>query len=83
MPTVMPICGDDYPLTEKQQKLMALARQLGREKFAPRAAQLDRDAQFPFANYDDMRDSGLLALCVPEGRSRSHRGRSAVAGRRP
>ena len=28
--TVMPICGDDYPLTEKQQKLMALARQLGR-----------------------------------------------------
>jgi alkylation response protein AidB-like acyl-CoA dehydrogenase len=64
--TVMPICGDDYPLTDKQQKLMALARQLGREKFAPRAAQLDRDAQFPFANYKDMRDSGLLALCVPE-----------------
>jgi len=66
MPATMPICGDDYPLTEKQQKLMALARQLGRDKFAPRAAQLDRDAQFPFANYDDMRDSGLLALCVPE-----------------
>ena len=65
-PDVMPICGDDYPLTEKQQKLMALARQLGREKFAPRAAQLDRDAQFPFANYDDMHASGLLALCVPE-----------------
>jgi alkylation response protein AidB-like acyl-CoA dehydrogenase len=64
--TVMPICGDDYLLTEKQQKLMALARQLGRDKFAPRAAQLDRDAQFPFANYGDMRDSGLLALCVPE-----------------
>ena len=66
MPNTMPICGDDYPLTAKQQKLMALARQLGREKFAPRAAQLDRDAQFPFANYDDMRDAGLLALCVPE-----------------
>jgi hypothetical protein len=25
----------------------------------------------------------VLALCVPEGRSRSPRGRSAVAGRRP
>ena len=48
IPHTMPICGDDYPLTDKQQKLMALARQLGREKFAPRAAQLDREAQFPF-----------------------------------
>ena len=65
-PDAMPICGDDYPLTDKQQKLMALAHQLGREKFAPRAAQLDREAQFPFANYADMRESGLLALCVPE-----------------
>ncbi len=62
----MPICGDDYPLSEKQHKLMALARQLGREKFAGRAAQLDRDAQFPFANYEDMRQAGLLGLCVPE-----------------
>ena len=62
----LPICGDDFPLTDKQQQLMALARQLGRDKFAPRAAQLDRDAQFPFANYEDMRTSGLLALCVPE-----------------
>jgi alkylation response protein AidB-like acyl-CoA dehydrogenase len=59
----MPISGDDYPLTEKQKKLMALAHDLGKHKFAPRAAQLDRDAQFPFENYKDMKDSGLLA-CV-------------------
>lgn len=45
---------------------MAMAYDLGKNKFAPRAAQLDRDAQFPFANYKDMKDSGLLALCVPE-----------------
>ena len=62
----MPISGEDYPLTEKQKKLMALAHDLGKHKFAPRAAQLDRDAQFPFENYKDMKDSGLLALCVPE-----------------
>ena len=62
----MPICGDDYPLTDEQRALMALARRLGREKFAPRAAQLDREAAFPFANYDDMREAGLLALCVPK-----------------
>jgi alkylation response protein AidB-like acyl-CoA dehydrogenase len=62
----MPICGDDYPLSDRQRDLMALARRLGAERFAPRAAQLDRDATFPFANYDDMRDAGLLGLCVPQ-----------------
>ncbi|NBO15631.1 MAG: acyl-CoA dehydrogenase [Betaproteobacteria bacterium] len=62
----MPICGDDYPLSDKQRHLMALARQLGAERFAPRAAQLDREAQFPFENYEDMRQAGLLGLCVPE-----------------
>jgi alkylation response protein AidB-like acyl-CoA dehydrogenase len=62
----MPISGEDYPLTEKQKKLMVMAHDLGKHKFAPRAAQLDRDAQFPFENYKDMKDSGLLALCVPE-----------------
>jgi len=61
----MPICGDDYPLTVKQRALMTLVHRLGRESFAPRAAQLDRDAQFPFANYADMRRAGLLGLCVP------------------
>ena len=74
----MPICGDDLPLTDKQQRLMALARQLGRDQFAPRAAQLDRDAQFPFANYDDLRSSGLLALCVPEAHGGQGAGGLAV-----
>ena len=69
MPTAerhMPICGDDFVLTERQRELLKRAEQLGRERFAPRAAELDRDAKFPFANYDDMREAGLLALCVPE-----------------
>ena len=61
-----PICGEDYPLTSKQQKLLELASRLGREQFAPRAFELDREAKFPFANYDDLRVAGLLALCVPE-----------------
>jgi alkylation response protein AidB-like acyl-CoA dehydrogenase len=60
------ICGEDYPLTPKQQQLLELASRLGRERFAPRAAEFDREAKFPFANYDDLRDAGLLALCVPE-----------------
>lgn len=50
----------------KQEELIALANRLGREKFAPRAAKYDREASFPFENYDDMRKTGLLRLCVPE-----------------
>ena len=62
----IPICGEDYPLTDKQRRLMRMAYELGRDQFAERAPQLDRDAQFPFANYADMHQQGLLALCVPE-----------------
>jgi alkylation response protein AidB-like acyl-CoA dehydrogenase len=45
--------------------LVALANRLGREKFAARAAGYDRDARFPFENYADLREAGLLKLCVP------------------
>ncbi len=61
-----PICGEGYPLSAEQRELLATASRLGREKFAPRAAQYDRDATFPFENYDDMRAAGLLRICVPK-----------------
>jgi alkylation response protein AidB-like acyl-CoA dehydrogenase len=56
----------DLPFTPKQRSLLSLAHELGRTKFAPRAAQWDESASFPFANYDDLREAGLLRLCVPE-----------------
>jgi alkylation response protein AidB-like acyl-CoA dehydrogenase len=49
-----------------QQELVALARALALERFAPRAERHDREASFPFDDYDDLRAAGLLALCVPE-----------------
>src|SRR4051812_17391056 len=55
----------DFAFTAEQRSLLSLANELGRTKFAPRAAQWDRSASFPFANYDDLRDAGLLAMCVP------------------
>lgn len=55
----------DMPFTAQQRKLLSLASELGRTKFAPRAAQWDESASFPFANYDDLRDAGLLKMCVP------------------
>jgi len=61
----MHIAGNPSPLTAQQRELIALAATLGREKFAPRAAAHDRDASFPFENYEDLREAGLLGICVP------------------
>ena len=59
------VTGSNYPLSAKQQELVELAESLG-PAFAQRAARYDRDASFPFENYDDLRRAGLLGLCVPE-----------------
>ena len=67
------IAGNADALTEQQRSLIDTAARLGREKFAARAAQYDRDASFPFENYADLRAAGLLAICVPE----SHGGAGA------
>lgn len=60
------IAGNPAKLTAQQRELIEIAATLGREKFAPRAAQIDRDAVFPFENYADMRAAGLLKICVPQ-----------------
>lgn len=53
-------------LGEQEAELNALARRLGKSRFAPRAAEYDRDARFPAENWQDMRDAGLLGICVPK-----------------
>ena len=45
---------------------MDRARILATERFAPRAEEYDRAAAFPVEDYEDLRTSGFLALCVPE-----------------
>jgi alkylation response protein AidB-like acyl-CoA dehydrogenase len=52
-------------LTARQAELLARVRRLG-PGFAARAERYDREASFPFENYDDLRREGLLGLCVPE-----------------
>jgi alkylation response protein AidB-like acyl-CoA dehydrogenase len=59
------IAGNPALLTDLQRELIARAAELGAEKFAPRAASIDRDAVFPFANYADLREAGLLGICIP------------------
>jgi len=62
----MHIAGNAKLLTAQQRELIDLAADLGASKFAPRAARYDRDASFPFENYDDLREAGLLKICVPK-----------------
>ena len=55
----------DFGPSSRQRELIALARDLARERFAPRAARHDHEASFPFDDYADLRSAGLLGLCVP------------------
>jgi alkylation response protein AidB-like acyl-CoA dehydrogenase len=55
----------DLQPSPRQRELIALARRLARERFAPRAERHDREASFPFDDYADLRAEGLLGLCVP------------------
>lgn len=58
--------GMNLQPSARQRDLVARAGQLAREQFAPRAAMYDQNASFPFENYDDLRQAGFLALCIPE-----------------
>ncbi|MXN65477.1 acyl-CoA dehydrogenase [Stappia sp. GBMRC 2046] len=68
------IIGTDQPifdpsafrLTEQEAELTALARRIGKSRFAPRAEEFDREASFPTENYNDMHEAGLLGICVPK-----------------
>src|SRR5579859_605601 len=53
-----------YPATAEQQELVALAGELA-DTFAKRAPDYDWEGRFPEENYDDLRQSGYLALTVP------------------
>jgi alkylation response protein AidB-like acyl-CoA dehydrogenase len=56
----------DLQPSPRQRELIALARRLARERFAPRAERYDREASFPFDDYADLREAGFLSLCIPE-----------------
>jgi len=47
-----------------RQELVEAVRRLG-PAFAERAVRHDREASFPFEDFADLREAGLLGLCVP------------------
>jgi alkylation response protein AidB-like acyl-CoA dehydrogenase len=67
------IAGGSGGLTPAQHELVERAAEVGRTRLAPHAARHDREASFPFDSFEDLRQAGLLALCVP----RAHGGLDA------
>ncbi len=57
--------GIGVQLPPENQKWVDLADSLSRQKFAPRAKEIDEESRFPTENYEDLAKSGLLALSVP------------------
>ncbi len=54
-----------YPTTERQAEFIAMANDLAAVA-AANAPRHDRDNSFPFDTFETLRDSGFLALTVPE-----------------
>lgn len=54
-----------YALNEEQHLLQETVRAFARDKVAPHADAIDRDAQYPQAMFDALRELGLFALPFP------------------
>jgi alkylation response protein AidB-like acyl-CoA dehydrogenase len=54
------------PLTDEQREIRDLVRDLARERVAPRAAEIDRSAEFPWDMVELMREHDLLGLPFDE-----------------
>src|ERR1700761_7022042 len=61
--------SDDFPafaLSEEHQALRAAVRALADDKIAPRAAEIDRTAEFPWDVYEALVKADLHAVHIPE-----------------
>jgi alkylation response protein AidB-like acyl-CoA dehydrogenase len=56
----------DFRLSEEQAMLRDTVRRIAKEKFAPRAAEVDASETFPWENFEVLRDNGLLGVNVSE-----------------
>lgn len=55
-----------YTLGEDQRSIQDLVRRIAREKVAPRAAAIDRDAKYPQDMFELLKEVGLFALPFPD-----------------
>ena len=55
-----------YSLTEEHELLRASVRDLALDRIAPRAAEIDEQAEYPWDVHKAIKDADLLAIHVPE-----------------
>jgi alkylation response protein AidB-like acyl-CoA dehydrogenase len=55
-----------YSLTEEHQMLRQAVRALAEDKIAPRAAEIDETAEYPWDVHEELKKADLLAIHVPE-----------------
>jgi len=55
-----------YALNEDQRQIQDVVRRVAREKVAPRAAEIDRSAEYPQDMFDLLKELGLFTLPFPE-----------------
>ncbi len=56
----------NFQLTEEQQDIRQCVREFAESVIAPRSAEIDETAKFPFDIYKEMVESGLVGLPYPE-----------------
>lgn len=54
-----------FSLGEEQRQIQQMVRRLARERVAPRAAEIDRTAEYPQDMFELLRDAGLFAIPFP------------------
>src|SRR4051812_31294411 len=54
------------PLTDEQREIRELIRDLARERIAPRAAEIDKTAEFPWDVVELFREHGVFGILVDE-----------------
>ena len=57
---------DLFSLTEEHRLLRASVRELAEDRIAPRAAEIDERAEYPWDVHEELKRADLLALHVPE-----------------
>lgn len=62
--TLADLAARDGVLTPERAAIVERVRALG-PALAARSAKYDRDAAFPYENWQDLAEAGLLAICVP------------------
>jgi alkylation response protein AidB-like acyl-CoA dehydrogenase len=69
----------EFQLTEEHRLIQETARRIARERVAPRAAEIDEQAEYPHDIFAAYRDVGLLGLTIPQAYGGSGAGMLALA----